>query len=110
VNWVAAVDKGAIAPQAGLTPEAKSKDVMDLDVELVPEAGEMFKAVFPHKTHTAVLGCENCHPGIFQMAKGTAPITMAKINAGEYCGVCHGKVAFGADACGRCHPAMAGGQ
>jgi hypothetical protein len=59
VDWVAAVDEGAIAPQAGLTPEAKPKDIFDLDVELVPEAGEMFKALFPHKAHTAVLGCEN---------------------------------------------------
>jgi c(7)-type cytochrome triheme protein len=37
-------------------------------------------------------------------------ITMAKIQAGEYCGACHGKVAFPVEACGRCHAILAGGN
>ncbi len=110
VDWSKALSQGMIAPRAGIDRKAQDQAVLPLDVELVPTAGEMFKVVFPHKPHTEWLGCPNCHTGIFQMAKGTDPITMEKINAGQYCGVCHGKVAFAATTCGRCHPAMGGGK
>jgi c(7)-type cytochrome triheme protein len=109
-DWVKALAEGVIAPRTGTDPKATDQPVLPLDVERVPAAGEMFKVIFPHKTHTEWLACPNCHTGIFQMAKGTAPMTMEKINAGQYCGVCHGKVAFPATACARCHPAMAGGK
>lgn len=109
-DWVKALTEGVVAPRPGIDPKAEEQAVLPLDVELVPAAGEMFKVIFPHKTHTEWLGCPNCHTGIFQMAKGADPMTMEKINAGQYCGVCHGKVAFSAAACGRCHPAMGGGK
>lgn len=110
VDWVKALSQGLIAPRAGSDPKAADEAVLPLDVELVPAAGEMFKAVFSHKSHTEWLSCPGCHTGIFQMAKGTSAITMEKINGGESCGACHGKVAFPATACGRCHPAMGGGK
>ena len=110
VDWVKALSQAAIAPRAGVDPKAADQPVLPLDVELVPAAGDMFKVIFPHKTHTEWLGCPNCHTAIFQMAKGADPITMEKINAGQYCGVCHGKVAFPATACARCHPVLAGGK
>lgn len=109
-DWSKALADGVIAPKAGVDPKAEDQAVLPLDVELVPAASDMFKVIFPHKTHTEWLGCPNCHTGIFQMAKGADPITMEKINAGQYCGVCHGKVAFPATTCGRCHPAMGGGK
>jgi c(7)-type cytochrome triheme protein len=108
VNWTAALTEGIIAPRGGLTPEAQPQGAMDLDVELVPETGDMFKSTFSHQVHTTWLGCPSCHSGLFQMAKGATPITMQQINNGESCGVCHGPVVFGADACARCHPAMGG--
>jgi c(7)-type cytochrome triheme protein len=99
-----------IAPRNGADDKAEEQPVFPLDVALVPAGNAAFKAVFPHGAHTAVLSCATCHPAIFQMAAGADPITMAKIYAGEYCGRCHGKVAFlPATACGRCHPVMAGG-
>lgn len=110
VDWSKALSQGVIAPRAGVDPKSEDQVVLPLDVELVPAAGDMFKAIFPHKTHTEWLGCPNCHTAIFQMAKGADPMTMEKINAGQYCGVCHGKVAFPATICGRCHPALAGGK
>lgn len=110
VDWSKALSQGVIAPRAGIDPKTEDQPVLPLDVELVPAAGDMFKVIFPHKTHTEWLGCPNCHTGIFQMAKGADAITMEKINAGQYCGVCHGKVAFPATTCGRCHPALAGGK
>ncbi|MBI4528926.1 MAG: hypothetical protein HY695_34445 [Deltaproteobacteria bacterium] len=109
-DWVKALNEKVIAPRPGIDPKAADQPVLPLDVERVPTAGQMFKVIFPHKSHTEWLACPNCHTAIFQMAKGTTPMTMEKINAGQYCGVCHGKVAFPATACGRCHPAMAGGK
>ena len=110
VDWSKALSQGVIAPRAGIDPKTEDQAVLPLDVELIPATGEMFKAIFPHKTHTEWLSCPNCHTGIFQMAKGADAITMEKINSGQYCGVCHGKVAFPATTCGRCHPGMGGGK
>jgi c(7)-type cytochrome triheme protein len=108
VDWVQALKAGAIAPRPGPDRRAAEQPVLSLDVELVPEAGEGFKAVFSHEAHTALLACPSCHPALFEMKGGATPITMEKINAGEQCGVCHGTVAFSASACARCHPAMGG--
>lgn len=109
VDWVRALEDRVIEPRAGLDPEAKDQDVFPLDVELTPEGQPLFKVTFPHKPHTRWLTCTNCHPGIFQMQGGADPITMAKIYAGEYCGRCHGKVAFApATGCPRCHLALGG--
>jgi c(7)-type cytochrome triheme protein len=110
VDWTKALSQGVIAPRAGIDPKAEDQAVLPLDVELIPAMGEMFKVVFSHKSHTEWLGCPNCHTGIFQMAKGAGAMTMEKINSGELCGACHGKVAFPPTACARCHPAMGGGK
>lgn len=109
VDWVRALEEKAIEPRAGLEPEAQDQPVFPLDVERTPEGQPLFKVTFPHQAHTQWLACTNCHPGIFQMQRGAAPITMAKIYAGDYCGRCHGKVAFAVPTgCPRCHLALAG--
>ncbi|HSB77677.1 MAG TPA: cytochrome c3 family protein [Candidatus Methylomirabilis sp.] len=108
-DWAKALAEGIIAPRPGVDPKAVDQPAFPLDVELIPADNPLFKVVFPHGTHTRLLSCTTCHPGIFQMAKGSDPITMGKIYAGQYCGVCHGKVAFAVPTgCPRCHPAMAG--
>jgi len=52
------------------------------------------------------LKCTDCHPKVFPMKKGTK-ITMAEINEGKYCGVCHnGQGAFKSSEqanCQKCH-------
>lgn len=106
-DWAKAIEDGLVKPRPGVDPNAEDGPQLPLDVELVPADNAAFKVVFPHAAHTAWLTCENCHPAIFQMAKGADPITMEKVFAGEYCGQCHGKVAFQLTACGRCHPALA---
>jgi c(7)-type cytochrome triheme protein len=107
-DWSRALAEGIIDPRAGIDPDEPHQPVLPFDVELVPEATPAFKAVFAHEPHTAVLSCASCHPGIFTMRAGSNPITMAKIYAGEYCGACHGKVAFDVmTGCGRCHAALA---
>ncbi len=106
-DWSKALGDGVIAPRPGLDPNAGDEPELPLDVERSPAGGDMFKVIFPHQPHTALLKCDSCHPAIFQMARGTTPMNMGLIYAGQTCGVCHGKVAFPATACGRCHPAMA---
>jgi c(7)-type cytochrome triheme protein len=107
-DWVRALNDGLISPSPGLDPKVDAQPVFDLNVELVPQQVPEFKATFPHKVHTRMLGCANCHPAIFKMERGGNPITMEKILVGEYCGRCHGKVAFDViTGCSRCHLGMA---
>ncbi len=69
--------------------------------------GPTGKVVFDGKAHADKgLKCTDCHTKIFPMKKG-AKITMADINAGKYCGVCHngGKAFKSSDPanCEKCH-------
>lgn len=108
-DWVKALTQGVIAPRPGIEPGAQDQPPLPIDVERTPPGNPTFRVVFPHAAHTAVLTCTSCHPGIFQMAGGKTPITMAAIFTGQYCGVCHGKVSFAVPTgCPRCHPALAG--
>ncbi|NIQ97960.1 MAG: hypothetical protein GWN87_30205, partial [Desulfuromonadales bacterium] len=65
-------------------------------------------AYFPHSSHTEWLTCESCHPAIFPYRElgmdpsGRYGIVMDQIFEGEYCGKCHGTVAFSLDSCNRC--------
>lgn len=46
--------------------------------------------VFDGQAHAAAgVTCGDCHPAIFQMKDGADSMTMADMNAGRYCGVCH---------------------
>lgn len=101
INWVETLDKGLIDPRAGLTGQEKMHAV-DFDV-IFQNTASMPYVRFPHRPHTIWLTCQNCHPGIFIPQRGSNPVTMAAIMAGEYCGVCHGKVAFPPYECNRCH-------
>ncbi len=109
-DWAKAINKGVVAPRHGLDASSSAQNVLNLDVEMTVEGYEQMTVTFPHEAHTKWLTCAICHDGIYQMKKGANPTTMAKINAGESCGVCHGKVAFSLKACGRCHTRLARGQ
>ena len=74
------------------------------------------KVTFDHAKHreAGVDKCTACHIKAFKFKKGeTGPLTMAKMKAGEQCGVCHNgktqvgtKVVFTTDDkanCERCH-------
>jgi len=101
INWVETLDSGMINPRTGLTGEEKMHAV-DFDV-IFRNTASMPYVRFPHRPHTIWLTCKNCHPKIFIPQRGSNPVTMAAIMAGEYCGVCHGKVAFPPYECKRCH-------
>jgi c(7)-type cytochrome triheme protein len=103
IDWMGAARQGLVRPRPGIDPKTPDLPPMPLDVLLDPGIPSM-EVVFPHEAHTYWLRCDNCHPAIFQMRAGADPITMASIFAGEYCGRCHGKVAFPpATGCPRCH-------
>ncbi|HEX7288975.1 MAG TPA: c(7)-type cytochrome triheme domain-containing protein [Candidatus Angelobacter sp.] len=116
-DWVKAIQNGVIAPRhrvpsdtlpaapftlANLVPATASETApaLDLNIEIVPEKTALYKVVFPHAGHTLWLNCSSCHPGIVTQ-RGSG---MQKILSGEYCGKCHGKVAFSPlTSCARCH-------
>jgi len=101
INWVETLDRGLVAPRTGLTGGEKMHSV-DFDVIFKNTASMPFVR-FPHLPHTKWLTCKNCHPAIFLPQRGGNFVTMAAIIEGEYCGVCHGKVAFPPLECNRCH-------
>lgn len=101
INWVETLDSGIIEPRTGVTGSEKMHSV-DFDV-IFKNTASMPYVRFPHLPHTKWLTCKNCHPAIFLPQRGGNFVTMAAIIEGEFCGVCHGKVAFPPLQCNRCH-------
>jgi c(7)-type cytochrome triheme protein len=101
VRWVRALEEGYIEPRTHVLPETKI-EVLDLDI-IMPRTGSAKYVRFPHRAHTEWLDCSNCHDAIFKAEAGATPVTMLMILSGEYCGRCHGAVAFPLTECDRCH-------
>jgi len=106
INWEEAEARGLIKPVdflAGVSikrPPLKAQKDFIVDVK-APGIGGV---IFSHKQHAVWNGCEVCHPEIFpSVQKGGTKYSMPQISAGQYCGVCHDKVAFPLQACNRCH-------
>ena len=102
VDWVQAFKDKLISPRESLDPTKPPVPPFAFDID-IPAVGAMPNVVFPHFPHTYWLDCGNCHPDIFVMKKGANPISMVKIVNGEFCGRCHGRVAFPISNCSRCH-------
>ena len=104
-DWTAALAQGLLAPRS--LPGQKRIAVLELDVERLPkDLEDDMKVVFSHESHTRLIGCDTCHPAPYGLKAGATPITMAQLDKGESCGICHGTVAFPVSACERCHPAL----
>lgn len=101
VNWVKTLDEGLIEPRASLDGNGEML-VMDMDI-LFTNTQDMPHVRFPHLQHTRWLDCSNCHPKIFIPRRGANPVSMNKVLSGQFCGVCHDKVAFSLFICERCH-------
>lgn len=102
VHWVKALREGHINPRTNILPETKV-NILDLDI-LLTNTGEMPLVLFPHRQHTEWLDCSNCHERIFASKKGgTKGLNMFSVLQGEFCGQCHGAVAFPLTECNRCH-------
>ena len=102
IDWMKALNSSFITPRADLLGTGKMQ-VLDVDIIMRNTKGMPY-VKFPHSSHTRWLACSNCHENIFISKAGANPVTMTKIFRGQYCGVCHGQVAFIATfSCERCH-------
>ncbi len=106
-DWDAAVRDGLLDPLPAIDPGVPGEPPLQLDVLFDPNVAGL-EVVFSHETHTYWLSCDGCHPSITVMQAGANTITMEKIFDGEYCGRCHGTVAFAVESdCSRCHERVA---
>jgi c(7)-type cytochrome triheme protein len=105
-DWTVAADKGLIKPRGTLLGGKEVGDTFDTDIVFMINDRLMADVMFPHQKHTFWLSCSNCHPSIFKAKKGANQFNMEDVWNGEYCGRCHGTVAFmpkGFENCQRCH-------
>lgn len=102
VDWAKAVKNNVISPRGALD---QSEEMPPLDMNVLIETKSDFinNVNYPHYIHTWWLKCEVCHPAIFMPAKGQNNMNMSGIAQGQWCGRCHGKVAFPLTDCVRCH-------
>ena len=108
-DWMRALSQNAIAPRTSLAGKEKM-DVLDLDV-VMRNTKEMPAVRFPHRSHTLWLACSNCHPAPFAAVAGGNQIRMADIFRGQFCGMCHDRVAFVTFySCSRCHSVPQGAK
>jgi c(7)-type cytochrome triheme protein len=111
IDWSEAINSGAIHPQNALTGE---KPILPLPAKLkVPmklgTAAPRSDVTFSHEEHYFEMDCSACHPDIFNIKKkGTKAFNMENNIYGNYCGVCHMRVAFPMTDCKRCHSQMSG--
>ena len=106
VDWEEAEAKGMIRPIDFLEGVSFQRAPLKMDREISIESRGtwMSDVLFSHKKHAVWNGCEVCHPEIFPSTKqGSVKYSMFQIARGEYCGVCHDKVAFPIIDCQRCH-------
>lgn len=105
INWVRALKKGLITPLNYITVQPPEDITFGKKLMLEAEWQNIPPAIFPHKSHTQWLDCNNCHPDIFNIKKKTTKHFSMEFNLrGEFCGVCHLTVAFPMNDCKRCHP------
>ena len=101
-DWMRALRDGIITPRGSLAGE-EAPEILDLDI-VMRNTKEMPWVRFPHRAHTLWLACANCHPRPFEPRAGATRIQMADIFRGQYCGMCHDRVAFVTFfSCARCH-------
>ncbi len=112
-DWAAAIAAGLIKPKGSLSGEAEEEPSFEGDILFIINDDLMANVIFPHKAHNEWLSCKVCHPGIFKPKRGANQFSMYDIWGGEFCGRCHGKVAFqpkGFYNCNRCHRSRKGVQ
>lgn len=107
IDWVKAMEKGKIKPKNYLRDENIPIE-FSREISIESTWVGISPVIFPHVTHGKWLDCSNCHPEIFGIVEeSTEDLAMEYILEYEFCGVCHGKVAFPPnDNCKKCHPKM----
>jgi len=102
VRWAEALEEGYIEPSPSILNNDYEMQVLDLDV-MRTRTAEMPMVLFPHKKHTIWLECSNCHEWLFKSKAGATRFGMFDVLSGEFCGRCHGAVAFPLTECPYCH-------
>lgn len=105
IDWEGAAEGGIISPADTVEgiPMKKSPLRMEKEIPIESRGTWMTDVLFSHRKHAAWNGCEVCHPELFEVKKGARRYSMFQIAEGEFCGVCHDKVAFPLAECQRCH-------
>ena len=105
VDWEKAEAQGLIKPADSVPGLSVRRPPMAAQADFsITSRGWMPDILFSHKKHALWNGCEVCHPDIFpSVKKGAVRYSMFQIFDGEYCGVCHGRVAFPLYDCEKCH-------
>lgn len=109
IDWEAALIQGLIVPRNGLSDNKPRPELpAALRKSLSLGTGTSRSAVtFSHEEHNFEMDCTVCHPDIFNIKKkGTRLFSMETNIYGQYCGVCHMRVAFPMNDCRRCHSEM----
>lgn len=111
INWVKSVKRNIVAP-AGYIYTPGSEMISTKVIAFEAKLGRVPPAFFPHEPHGEWMDCSMCHPDLFPFdGKGKiARMTKQAMLKGEYCGLCHMRVAFPLNDCPRCHLGMEGGQ
>ena len=105
VDWVKAAEQELIEVQDAMEGISSRREDSELPVSSVIDAKvpEMPDVVFSHVGHAVWTGCQLCHPQLFEEKNGATVFEMQDNFDGNYCGTCHGKVAFPTMNCRRCH-------
>ena len=82
----------------------------DVTINNKAEKEGMRPVIFPHWIHRIRFTCNVCHNKEgFVMRAGFNNITMAEIDKGRFCGMCHnGEIAWAPDRCDMCHSGKPG--
>lgn len=108
IDWSQALQRGLIAPRRFLKEEPSGM-TLDRTITLEAESSGIPHGEFPHQAHLEWMGCDMCHPEVFDIKKkSTEGFSMSEILKGRFCGACHINVAFPIDDCKKCHPKMRG--
>ncbi len=105
IDWERAEDERIISPVdilEGFSVKRKPLPVPK-DFSMESKSTWMPEILFSHRKHARWCGCELCHPEIFSIEKGGTKFSMLQISGGQYCGVCHDRVAFALADCRKCH-------
>ena len=108
IDWQEAESKELIRPVDVLPGISVSRAPLNVQKDFrIKSKGWMPNITFSHKKHALWNGCELCHPEIFpSVKKDTVKYSMLQIVDEQYCGLCHGSVAFPLYECQKCHTNM----
>lgn len=106
IDWEEAEARGLIHPVDFLIGVSMQRQPLNAqkDFSITSRSTWMPDIIFSHKKHVMWNGCEVCHPDIFpSVKKGVVKYSMLEIANGQYCGLCHNRVAFPLNLCNKCH-------